>query len=217
MQIKVYVFCMGILYVNYISEHHIYYFCHIIVITVIEFNPFTVNPHYIIRELRSIISKQLGIRKKRFLILLRNIGRTKLFLRVCANIFSKTDNFDKDVIRIKIHQFWSRRELLTLFLIVLFIILVDIIEDENLPNFSRSSLHRLLIVQSTQDAYSQGLSTGAINPTEKRKRLIVILGQKIGLFLTAYYVSSQKKTRQIITMRRMATLFVIGWKVYLPS
>lgn len=103
-----------------------------------------VNPRLTITEARTAISKELGIGQKTIsnTILqyrqnktISSPNKTKKFL----NVVSKIDDIDKNSIREKIQQFSFNRELPTLDQI-----LTVINEDDSLPNFSRTSLHRLL-------------------------------------------------------------------------
>lgn len=169
---------------------------------------------------------------------------------------SKIDDFDKNAVRRKIHQFWFNCELPTLDKM-----LSVINEDESLPDFSRTTLYRLLIsmdfeygkrgrnsalvekneprvwrrrylrdikryreegrpiyfldetwvnagdvtirvwkdksVLSSQQAFSGGLSTGAVNPTGKGKRLIVChIGSVDGFVPESLLCFESKKNTQ---------------------
>lgn len=196
-----------------------------------------VNPRLTITEARAALSKELGIGQKTISNTISQYRQNKTVsspnkTKIFQNVVSKIDDFDKNAIRRKIHQFWFNRELPTLDTM-----LTVINEDESLPDFSRTTLYRLLMsmdfeygkrgrnsalleknelrvwrrrylrdikryreegrpiyfldetwvnagdvtsrvwkdksVQSSQQAFSQGLSTGAVNPTGKGKRLIV--------------------------------------------
>ncbi|KAL4084055.1 hypothetical protein QTP88_029371 [Uroleucon formosanum] len=195
------------------------------------------DPKLSIRQARLIISKELGIgvttisntlTEYRNFKTVSSPNRKKIF----KNVTDKIDDFDKEAIRRQIHQFWVNRELPNLNKI-----LSVVNEDDTLPDFSLTSLWRLLksmgfkftkrgrnsaliengeirewrrryirdirryreegrpiyyidetwvnagdvairvwrdtTVESSQAAFSQGLSTGAANPTGKGKRLIV--------------------------------------------
>ncbi|XP_025192835.1 uncharacterized protein LOC112592888, partial [Melanaphis sacchari] len=143
------------------------------------------------------------------------------------------DDFDKYAIR-ENPSVWFNRELPTLDKI-----LTVVNEDKSLPNFSRTSLYRLMksmefeyakrgrnsaeegrqiyfldetwvnagdvtsriwsdnTVQSSQDAFSQGLSTGAVNPTGKGKRLIVVhIGSEDGFVPGGLLCFESKKNTQ---------------------
>lgn len=59
--------------------------------------------------------------------------------KIRETIIQKTDDFDQNAIRQKVHSFWFNREIPTLNNI-----LAAVNEDINLPNFSKTSLHRIL-------------------------------------------------------------------------
>jgi len=195
------------------------------------------NPEYKMVHLKKILATQLGIGQSTIYNTVLEYQRTKTVsspnktknrVKVC----DKIDEFDKYAIRRKVHQFWHNREMPTLNKI-----LVAVNEEADLPNISRSSLHRLLksmdfvftkrgrntallerediilwrrnylreikrfreegrpiyyldetwvnagdvnskiwvdkSVLTARMASSSGLSTGAVNPTGKGKRLIV--------------------------------------------
>jgi len=54
-------------------------------------------------------------------------------------VIDKTEDFDQNAIRQKVHNFWFNRQIPTLNKI-----LVAVNEDDNLPNFSKTSLRRIL-------------------------------------------------------------------------
>lgn len=60
-------------------------------------------------------------------------------IKIRETIIHKTEDFDQNAIRQKVHSFWFNREIPTLKKI-----LVAVNEDINLPNFSKTSLHRIL-------------------------------------------------------------------------
>lgn len=102
------------------------------------------NPEIKMLHLKKIISTELGIGMSTIYQTILEYKRTKTIsspnkTKIFKSIKDKVDEFDKYAIRRKIHQFWFRRELPTLDKI-----LCVINEDVDLPNFSRSSLHRLL-------------------------------------------------------------------------
>lgn len=190
------------------------------------------NEHLTIRVARVILSKELGIGQKTISNTITQYRENKTVsspnkTKIFKNVAEKIDDLDKYAIRRKIRQFWLNRELPTLETI-----LSVINQDKNLPNFSRTTLYRLLkamdfeyskrghngallekneiilwrrkylrdirkyreegrpiyyldetwvnarentskTIQSTQYAFSRGLSTEAVNFTGKEKRIIV--------------------------------------------
>ncbi|XP_050064347.1 uncharacterized protein LOC126553236 [Aphis gossypii] len=216
------------------------------------------NPKLAIREARVILSKELGIgittisntlSEYRNFKTVSSPNRTKIF----KNINVKVDDFDKEAIRRKVHQFWVNRELPNLNKI-----LSVVNEDDTLPDFALTTLWRLLksmgfqfskrgrnsalienddirawrrryirdirkyreegrpiyyldetwvnagdvairvwcdtTVKSSQAAFSQGLSTGAVNPTGKGKRLIVChIGSEDGFVSDSLLCFESKK------------------------
>ncbi|XP_022174483.1 uncharacterized protein LOC111036671 [Myzus persicae] len=212
-------------------------------------------------HLKKILSEQLGIgigtiyqtileykRSKT----ISSPNRTKKF----KNVKDKVDDFDKYAIRRKIHKFWSDREFPTLDKI-----LQVINEDKDLPDFSRTSLYRLLksmdfeyvkqgrnsaliekteivdwrrrylrairryreegrpiyyldetwvnagdvphkvwcdkSIKSARDATSKGLTTGAVKPSGKGKRLIVChIGSEDGFVPDSLLCFESKKNTQ---------------------
>jgi len=59
--------------------------------------------------------------------------------KVRKTVIDKTEDFDQNAIRQKVHNFWFNRQIPTLNKIV-----VAVNEDESLPNFSKTSLRRIL-------------------------------------------------------------------------
>ncbi|KAL4127546.1 hypothetical protein QTP88_011713 [Uroleucon formosanum] len=59
--------------------------------------------------------------------------------KIRKTVIDKTEDFDQNAIRQKVHNFWFNRQIPTLNKI-----LVAVNEDDNLPNFSKSSLRRIL-------------------------------------------------------------------------
>ncbi|CAI6369665.1 unnamed protein product [Macrosiphum euphorbiae] len=116
-------------------------------------------------HLKKVLSEQLGIgigtiyqtileykRSKT----ISSPNRTKKFI----NVKDKVDDFDKYAIRRKIHKFWCDREFPTLDKI-----LQVVNEDEDLPDFSRTSMYRL--VKSMDFVYvKQGRNSALIEKTE---------------------------------------------------
>jgi len=219
------------------------------------------NPEIKMLHLKKIISTELGIGMSTIYQTILEYKRTKTIsspnkTKIFKSIKDKVDEFDKYAIRRKIHQFWFRRELPTLDKI-----LCVINEDVDLPNFSRSSLHRLLgfmdfefvkrgrncamierndivvwrrkylldirryreegrpiyyldetwvnagdvpskvwcdkSIKSARDATNKGLSTGAVNPSGKGKRLIVChIGSEDGFVSDSLLCFESKKNTQ---------------------
>lgn len=59
--------------------------------------------------------------------------------KIRPTVTEKVDDFDKNTIRLKVHEFWHRREIPTVNKI-----LIAVNEDSTLPDFSRTTLRRLL-------------------------------------------------------------------------
>ncbi|XP_025200923.1 uncharacterized protein LOC112598617 [Melanaphis sacchari] len=102
------------------------------------------NPNKMIRQMRSTLSKELGIGETTISNTIAQYRNNKTVsspnkTKIFKNITLKIDDFDKYAIRRKIHQFWTNRELSTLDKIP-----TVINEDKTLPDFSRSFLYRLL-------------------------------------------------------------------------
>lgn len=103
-----------------------------------------VNPKLTITEARTALSKELGIGQKTISNTILQYRQNKTVsspnkTKKFQNVVSKVDDFNKNSIRKKIQQFSFNRELPTLDKI-----LTVINEDDSLPNFSRTSLYRLL-------------------------------------------------------------------------
>lgn len=221
----------------------------------------TENPDYKMLHLKKILSKELGIGQSTIYNTVLEYQRTKTVslpnkTKVRKTVHEKIDDFDKYAIRRKIHQFWHNRDLPTLDKA-----LVAVNEDEDLPNFSRTSLYRLLksmdfvyvkrgrnsaliekmeiilwrrnylkeikryrkegrpiyyldetwvnagdvnskvwfdkTVKTARMAASEGLSTGAVNPSGKGKRLIVShIGSEDGFVPGGLLCFESKKNTQ---------------------
>ncbi|KAL4126162.1 hypothetical protein QTP88_010388 [Uroleucon formosanum] len=82
---------------------------------------------------RNTVSKTISDYKNEGV--LKSPNKTK----VRASVFEKTDDFEKNAVRRKVHDLWFRRELPTIEKI-----LTSINEDPDLPNFSHTTLYRLL-------------------------------------------------------------------------
>lgn len=82
---------------------------------------------------RNTISKTISVYKNEGL--LKSPNKTKFR----ATVSDKVDDFGKNVVRRKVHEFWFRRQIPTLDKI-----LASIHQDPDLPHFSRATLHRLL-------------------------------------------------------------------------
>jgi len=74
-------------------------------------------------------------------------------------VVDKVDDFDKNAIRQKIHAFWFRREIPTLFKI-----LRVVNDDPDLPNLTRTSFQRLL--KSMQFEYTKRDRNSALTERE---------------------------------------------------
>ncbi|XP_025192658.1 uncharacterized protein LOC112592720 [Melanaphis sacchari] len=103
-----------------------------------------VDPNLTVRKAREILSKELGIGQKTISNTIAQYRESKTVsspnkIKIFKNVETKVDDFDKYAIRRKIHQFWFNRELPTLDKI-----LTVVNEDKSLPNFSRTSLYRLM-------------------------------------------------------------------------
>ncbi|KAL4126790.1 hypothetical protein QTP88_010999 [Uroleucon formosanum] len=159
---------------------------------------------------RNTVSKTISDYKN--VGVLKSPNKTK----IRAKIIDKIDDFEKNAVRSKVHNFWFQRQIPTIDKI-----LVSVNEDPDLPNFSRASLHRLLkdlnfeyskrdetwlnagdvpnkiwvdrTIQSSRDAFLKGLSSGAAKPSGKGKRLIVLhIGSEDG-FAPGGLLSFQSK------------------------
>ncbi|XP_025192636.1 uncharacterized protein LOC112592697 [Melanaphis sacchari] len=187
------------------------------------------NPEHKMVHLKKTLSYELGIGQSTIYNTILEYQRTKTVsspnkTKVRKQLTEKVDEFDKYGIRRKVHQFWHDRDTPTLDKI-----LVSVNEDKGLPNFSRTSLFRLLksmdfvymkrgrnsdetlvnagdvnskvwvdkTVTSARVASSEGLSTGAINPTGKGKRLIVShIGSEDGFVPGGLLCFESKKNTQ---------------------
>lgn len=103
-----------------------------------------VNPNITIREVRVILSNELGIGETTIFNTISEYRNTKTVsspnkTRTCKNITTKINDFYKEAIRRKVYQFWINRKLPTVNEIH-----VAINNDETLPNFSRTTLFRVL-------------------------------------------------------------------------
>lgn len=219
------------------------------------------NPEYKMVHLKKKLATDLGIGQSTIYNTILEYQRTKTVsspnkTKIRVKISDKVDEFDKYAIRRKVHQFWHNREMPTLDKI-----LVAVNEEADLPNISRSSLHRLLksmdfiftkrgrntallerediilwrrnylrnikryreegrpiyyldetwvnagdvnskiwvdkSVSTARMASSAGLSTGAVNPTGKGKRLIVChIGSEDGFVHGGLLCFESKKNTQ---------------------
>ncbi|KAE9543695.1 hypothetical protein AGLY_002091 [Aphis glycines] len=202
------------------------------------------NPEHKMVHLKKTLSYELGIGQSTIHNTILEYQRTKTVsspnkTKVRKQLTEKVDDFDKYGIRRKVHQFWHDRDTPTLDKI-----LVSVNKDNGLPNFSRTSLFRLLksmdfvymkrdrnsdikryreegrpiyyldetwvnagdvnskvwvdkTVTSARVASSEGLSTGAINPTGKGKRLIVShIGSEDGFVPGGLLCFESKKNTQ---------------------
>lgn len=219
------------------------------------------NPNFKMLQLKQILSNELGIGQSTIYNTVLEYKRNKTVsspnkTKKFKNVKDKVDDFDKYAIRRKVHQFWFNRELPTLDKV-----LTVINEDEDLPNFSRATLHRLLrfmefefikrgrnsamiekieivlwrrnyledirryreegrpiyyldetwlnagdvpsrvwcdkSIVSARDATSKGLTTGAVNPSGKGKRLILAhIGSEDGFVVGGLLCFESKKNTQ---------------------
>ncbi|KAF0749684.1 DDE 3 domain-containing protein, partial [Aphis craccivora] len=102
------------------------------------------NPEHIMVHLKKTLTYELGIGQSTIYNTILEYQRTKTVsspnkTKVRIQLSEKVDDFDKYGIRRKVHQFWHDRDTPTLDKI-----LVSVNEDNGLPNFSRTSLFRLL-------------------------------------------------------------------------
>ncbi|XP_022175604.1 uncharacterized protein LOC111037372 [Myzus persicae] len=219
------------------------------------------NPDYKMLHLKKILSTELGLGQSTIYNTILEYRQTKTVSspnkrKIRKNITEKIDEFEKYAIKRKIHQFWHNRDMPTLDKVLL-----AVNEEEHLPNFSRTSLFRLLksmdfvyvkrgrhsaliermdiiiwrrdylrqikqyreegrpiyyldetwvnagdvnskvwfdkTVTSARMASSEGLSTGAVNPTSKGKRLIVChIGSQDGFVPGGLLCFESKKNTQ---------------------
>jgi len=96
------------------------------------------------KEIIKIISEESGIGQRTVSVTLseyRNKGSVSSpnKTKIRPTVTEKVDDFDQDAIRKKVHEFWHRREIPTLKKI-----LTAVNKDTTLPNFSETSLRRLL-------------------------------------------------------------------------
>ncbi|XP_022161706.1 uncharacterized protein LOC111027615 [Myzus persicae] len=96
------------------------------------------------KEIIKIISEESGVGQRTVSVTLseyRNKGSVSSpnKTKVRPTVTEKVDDFDQDAIRKKVHEFWHRREIPTLKKI-----LTAVNKDTTLPNFSETSLRRLL-------------------------------------------------------------------------
>jgi len=97
------------------------------------------NPEFKMVHLKKILSLELGVGQSTIYNTVLEYQRDKTVSSPNKKkIEEKIDEFDRYAIR-KIHQFWHNRDLPTLDKV-----LVAINEDEGLPDFSRTSLFRLM-------------------------------------------------------------------------
>lgn len=102
------------------------------------------NPEFKMVHLKKILSNELGVGQSTIYNTVLEYQRTKTVsspnkTKIRIKIDEKVDEFDKCAVRRKVHQFWHNRDLPTLDKL-----LFAINKDKDLPNFSRSSLYRLM-------------------------------------------------------------------------
>jgi len=96
------------------------------------------------KEIIKQISEEIGIGQRTVTVTLseyRNKGSVSSpnKTKIRPTVTEKVDDFDQNAIRQKVHEFWHRREIPTLKKI-----LTTVNEDSTLPDFSETTLRRLL-------------------------------------------------------------------------
>jgi hypothetical protein len=102
------------------------------------------SPRLKYKEMIEEISKSCGIGRRTIITTLseyKNRGTvTSPNKKKCRlDVTKKVDDFDKNAIRQKVHSFWLNRNIPTLTKI-----LTAVNEDNSLPNFKRSTFHKML-------------------------------------------------------------------------
>ncbi|CAI6359626.1 unnamed protein product [Macrosiphum euphorbiae] len=102
------------------------------------------SPRLSYKEMIQEISKACGIGRRTIITTLSEYKKqgtvtspNKKKRRLTVD--EKVDDFDKNAIRQKVHSFWIKREIPTLSKMFM-----AVNEDESLPDFKRSSFHKLL-------------------------------------------------------------------------
>jgi len=123
------------------------------------------NPNAKMVHLKKALSEELGIGVGTIYQTVLEYKRSKTIsspnrTKIFKSVKYKVDDFDKYAIRRKIHKFWSDRQFPTLDKI-----LEVVNADEDLPDFSRTTLYRLL--KSMDFVYAkQGRNSALIEKTE---------------------------------------------------
>lgn len=104
----------------------------------------TQQPALKVKEVVKILSKEMGIGQRTIQSTIAEYKRTKTVqspnkTKIRASFREKVDDFERDAIRRKVHEFWFRGEIPTLNKI-----LTAVNEDPGLPTFKRSTLHLLI-------------------------------------------------------------------------
>ncbi|XP_060846443.1 uncharacterized protein LOC132926121 [Rhopalosiphum padi] len=142
------------------------------------------NPEIKMLHLKKIISTELGIGMSTIYQTILEYKRTKTIsspnkTKIFKSIKDKVDEFDKYAIRRKIHQFWFRHE--------------TWVNAGDVP----SKVWCDKSIKSARDATNKGLSTGAVNPSGKGKRLIVChIGSEDGFVSDSLLCFESKKNTQ---------------------
>lgn len=102
------------------------------------------EPTMLYNNMLKKLSKTSGLGTKTISNTISQYKRTKTVMSpnkqsVKPSVFEKIDDFHKQGIRQKVHSFWLRRELPTIDKIR-----QAINDDDDLPNFSRTNLYRIL-------------------------------------------------------------------------
>ena len=102
------------------------------------------SPRLSYKEMIQEISKACGIGRRTIITTLSEYKKqgtvtspNKKKRRLTVD--EKVDDFDKNAIRQKVHSFWLKHEISTFSKMFM-----SVNEDESLPNFKRSSFHKLL-------------------------------------------------------------------------
>ncbi|KAL4152979.1 hypothetical protein QTP88_000812 [Uroleucon formosanum] len=109
------------------------------------------QPKLTIKEVVKIISKELGIGQRTAQLTIAEYKNEKTVrspdkTKIRATFKEKIDDFERDAIRRKVHEFWFRKQLPTLDKI-----LIAVNEDPDLNTYKRSTLH--LIVRDLNFVY----------------------------------------------------------------
>jgi len=102
------------------------------------------QPKLTIKEVVKIISKELGIGQRTAQLTIAEYRNKKTVrspnkTKIRVTFKEKMDNFERDAIRRKVHEFWFRKQLPTLDKI-----LIAVNEDPYLHTYKRSTLHSII-------------------------------------------------------------------------